>query len=302
MTFVQPVFLKTAAAGLLREKTVQAIEILSDCRLCPRACHVDRLSGNLGICKTGGNARVSGSHPHFGEEAPLVGQKGSGTIFMTHCSLLCNFCQNFDISHRGAGREVSDARLAEMMLSLQDQGCHNINFVTPSHVVPQILGAVEIAVEKGLKIPLVYNSSGYDSVETLKLLEGVIDIYMPDFKFWDPQVADMTCSAPDYPEMARNAILEMHRQVGDLIINESGMAVRGLLIRHLVLPEGLAGTAEIMTFIARKISENSYVNIMPQYRPFGNARDIKALSNNLSSKTFQDAVLAAVKAGINRLD
>jgi len=302
MTLLQPVYLKTAAAGLLREKVVRAREILSDCRLCPRACHVDRISGNLGICKTGRNARVSGSHPHFGEEAPLVGQNGSGTIFMTHCSLLCNFCQNFDISHRGAGREEPDARLAEMMLSLQNQGCHNINFVTPSHVVPQILGAVEIAVEKGLTIPLIYNSSGYDSVETLKLLEDVIDIYMPDFKFWNPQVAEMICSAPDYPEMARHAILEMHRQVGDLIIDESGIAIRGLLIRHLVLPEGLAGTTEIMTFIARKVSENSYVNIMPQYRPLGNARDVKALSNNLSPKTFQDAVLAAVKAGITRLD
>jgi len=302
MSSPEPVYLKTAATGLLKQKTLKAREILSDCRLCPRKCHVNRLSGQLGICKTGERAWVSSYHPHFGEEEPLVGKNGSGTIFITHCNLLCNFCQNFDISHQGLGHEVSDAQLAHMMLSLQDSGCHNINFVTPSHVVPQILSATAIAVKQGLTVPLIYNTSGYDSVDTLKLLEDVIDIYMPDFKFWDPKVADMTCKAPDYPEMARSAILEMHRQVGDLIISESGIAMRGLLIRHLVLPEGLAGTAEIMAFIAKEISKNSYVNIMPQYRPLGNADNIKALSGYISPRVFQDALLIARREGITRLD
>jgi putative pyruvate formate lyase activating enzyme len=302
MTHAQPVYLKTAATGLLSKKVIKSREILSDCCLCPRQCHVNRLSDELGVCNTGEKAWVSSYHAHFGEEAPLVGRHGSGTIFFTHCNLLCNFCQNFDISHKGAGRELTDAQLAEMMISLQEAGCHNINFVTPSHVVPQILAATEIAVEKGLTVPLIYNTSGYDSVDTLKLLEDVIDIYMPDFKFWDDTVADMTCKAPDYPRMARNAILEMHRQVSDLIIDESGIATRGLLIRHLVLPEGLAGTDQVMAFIAQKVSKNSYVNIMPQYRPLGNVGKNKALSGYLTPETFQNAVLAAVKAGIKRLD
>ena len=200
----EPAYIKTYHEGLLREKVEEANSQLSNCTLCPRNCEVDRIhskkSKKAGICKTGKYAVVCSSQPHFGEEAPLVGTRGSGTIFFTHCNLLCNFCQNFDISHEGYGSEVLDAELANMMIALQEQGCHNINFVTPSHVVPQILSAVELAVEYGLSIPLVYNSSGYDKVETLKLLEGVIDIYMPDFKFWEPAVASKTCNAQDYPE------------------------------------------------------------------------------------------------------
>lgn len=298
----EPVYIKTYKEGLLKEKVKKAREILRACSLCPRGCGVDRLSDHVGVCKTGKNASVSSYHPHYGEEAPLVGHNGSGTIFFTYCSLLCNFCQNYDISHEGSGEEVSCEQIAGMMLFLQNSGCHNINFVTPSHVVFQILSALEIAIEKGLSVPLVYNTSGYDRVETLELLEGVIDIYMPDFKFWDPKVAQLTCEAQDYPEIARNAILEMHRQTGDLVIDKSGLARHGLLIRHLVLPHGLAGTQDTMKFIAQKVSPNSYVNIMPQYRPCGRANEVKELSRPLLPKEYKAALHAAKEEGITRLD
>ena len=298
----EPVYLKTYNKGLLKEKIKKAREILSSCSLCPRRCGVDRLSGQVGICKTGKNAYVSSYHPHYGEEAPLVGHNGSGTIFFTYCNLLCNFCQNYDISHEGRGDEVSREQIAGMMLFLQNSGCHNINFVTPTHVVPQILSALEIAIENGLCVPLVYNTSGYDRVATLKLLEGVIDIYMPDFKFWDPKVAELTCEARDYPEVARRAIIEMHRQVGDLVIDKSGLARSGLLIRHLVLPHGLAGTRQIMRFIAQKVSLNSYVNIMPQYRPCGRANEVKELSRMLLPKEYKEALREAKEEGITRFD
>ncbi len=302
MQSFEPCYIKTYKEGLLKEKIKKAREILSSCSLCPRRCGVDRLSGQVGICKTGENAYVSSYHPHYGEEDPLVGHNGSGTIFFTYCNLLCNFCQNYDISHEGCGDEVSGEQIAGMMLFLQNTGCHNINFVTPTHVVPQILSALEIAIENGLCVPLVYNTGGYDRVETLKLLEGVIDIYMPDFKFWDPKVSELTCEVRDYPEVARRAIIEMHRQVGDLVIDKSGMARSGLLIRHLVLPHGLAGTRQIMRFIAQKVSLNSYVNIMPQYRPCGRAYEVKELSNYLLPEEYKSALQAAKKEGITRFD
>jgi putative pyruvate formate lyase activating enzyme len=245
---------------------------------------------------------VSSYGPHFGEEKPLVGTHGSGTIFFTHCNLLCLFCQNYDISHQGAGQEATNDELAGIMLALQNQGCHNINFVSPSHVVPQILAAVEVAVPNGLNIPLIFNTGGYDCVPTLKLLEGVLDIYMPDFKFWDSQVAQNSCQADDYPEVARKALAEMHRQVGDLKIGDAGIARRGLLIRHLVLPGGLAGTRDIMQFIAQKISPNSYVNIMSQYRPCGRAAEVKGLDSHLLPAEYKKAVRAAMEEGITRLD
>jgi putative pyruvate formate lyase activating enzyme len=215
---------------------------------------------------------------------------------------MCLFCQNFDISHDGQGRDVSNQELAEMMLSLQDMGCHNINFVTPSHVVPQILAAVKIAVQNGLSIPLVYNTGSYDRIETLLLLEGVLDIYMPDFKFWNPALAEQACNAADYPEVARLALEEMHRQVGDLVMDNSGIAQKGLLIRHLVLPKNLAGTREIMDFIARKISTHSYVNVMSQYRPCGRAAEVKGLGLHLTPDEYKHAVQEAIEAGITRLD
>lgn len=298
MSSFEPVYIETHKKGLLKEKIKTAREILSACTICPRECGVDRISGQTGICRTGEQACVSSYNLHFGEEAPLVGTNGSGTIFFTHCNLLCNFCQNYDISHEGHGEEGSDNELAAMMLVLQKQGCHNINFVTPSHVVPQILSALEIAVSNGLSVPLVYNTSGYDKVETLKLLEDVIDMYMPDFKFWGPEVAENTCKAPDYPEVARKTFIEMHRQVGDLVIDEIGIARRGLLIRHLVLPGDLAGTRDIMRFIVQKISPASFVNIMSQYRPAGQASEIKELAEYLSIKDYKAALQMAKEEGI----
>jgi putative pyruvate formate lyase activating enzyme len=302
MSDFQPSYIETHKSGLLEKKIEKARNIMKSCVLCPRRCKVDRLKGETGICKTGQRAVVSSFDAHFGEEAPLVGSRGSGTVFFTHCNLLCNFCQNYDISSEGVGTEIDDDRLARMMLSLQNEGCHNINFVTPSHVVPQILSALAVAVEEGLNIPLVYNTSAYDSVETLKILEGVVDIYMPDFKFHDPDVAEKTCAAPDYPEVARKALLEMHRQVGDLVLDERGIAQKGLLIRHLVLPEGLAGTREVMKFIASEISTDSYVNVMAQYRPCGRASEIKALSRRITDDEFREAIRIAEEEGIKRLD
>lgn len=298
----RPSYLKAFEEGILSRRAQTARQLLKNCTLCPRRCAVDRRSGEVGVCKTGDRAWVSSYDAHFGEEQPLVGSKGSGTIFFTHCNLLCNFCQNFDISHQGVGRPVSDTELADIMLRLQRGGCHNINFVTSSHVVPQILSALEIAVKEGLKVPLVYNSSGYDRVKTLKLLRGIVDIYMPDFKFWDPKVADMTCDAADYPDVARRAVKEMHAQVGDLEIDGSGIAVKGILLRHLVLPDGLAGTREIMGFITRHVSRNTYVNIMPQYRPCGQAARMKALNRPIRGQEFQKALQEAKDMGIYRLD
>ncbi len=302
MTSFKPAYIETYNRGLLKEKIDQAYEILNACTLCPRACGVDRLSGEKGICQTGEQAIVSSFSPHFGEESPLVGNHGSGTIFFARCNLLCIFCQNYEISHEGEGIPFSSEELARAMLSLQDRGCHNINFVTPSHVVPQILAAVGKAVELGLRVPLVYNTSGYDRVETLRILDGVFDIYMPDFKFWDPKVAEELSNAPDYPEVAREAFKEMHRQVGDLVLNGNGIAQRVLLIRHLVLPEGLAGTEQVMRFLAREISPNSYVNVMAQYRPCGRAAEVPALRRAITPEEYQKAIQAANKEGITRLD
>jgi putative pyruvate formate lyase activating enzyme len=298
----EPCYLETHRQSKLSAKAVQAKTALSQCRLCPRQCGIDRLSGKTGFCRTGAEALVASYEAHFGEEAPLVGRHGSGTIFFTYCNLNCNFCQNYDISHAGAGRKVSDRQLADMMLQLQEAGCHNINFVTPSHMVAQILSALVLAVPDGLHVPLVYNSGGYDRVETLRLLEGVIDIYMPDFKFWDSSVAAQTCDASDYPEQARRALLEMHRQVGDLYIGADGLAQHGLLVRHLVLPEDLAGTDKVMHFIAQEISPATYVNIMSQYRPCGRAADVPALARSISAAEYSAALDAASLQGITRLD
>jgi putative pyruvate formate lyase activating enzyme len=302
MTRADASYIRLIEQGKLAEKIRSVRSMLHACTLCPRECRVDRLSGQTGVCKTGAYAWVSSYTPHYGEEAPLVGTNGSGTIFFAHCNLLCIFCQNFDISHEGIGQEVSAEQLAAIMIDLQRMGCHNINFVTPSHVVWQILEALAIAAENGLRVPLVYNSGGYDRVETLQLLEGVFDIYMPDFKFWDPRVAEETCNAPDYPEVARKALREMHRQVGDLVIDGNGIARRGLLVRHLVLPESLAGTREIMRFIADDISTNTYVNIMTQYRPCGRAAEVRELAAYPTETDFQKARRAAIEAGIRRLD
>lgn len=297
-----PVYLKTRESGLLAEKILSAQKILEKCVLCPRRCGVDRIAGKNGVCRTGKNAIVSSYGAHFGEEEPLVGESGSGAIFFTHCNLGCIFCQNYETSIEGKGFEMEDERLAHIMLELQNEGCHNINLVTPTHVVPQILRAIDLACEMGLNIPIVYNSSGYDSMETLELLDGVIDIYMPDFKFWTPESSEMACNAPDYPEIARAAIKEMFRQVGNLETGDSGLAHRGLLIRHLVMPGMTDQTEAIMDFIANKISKETYVNIMPQYRPFGEAENMPELNRMITREEYKAALESAVSAGLERLD
>ncbi len=298
----EPVYIKTYKEGLLSQKIETAFRILENCTLCPRDCRVNRLKSEKGYCNGGYLPQVSSYSPHFGEESPLVGRGGSGTIFFTHCNLGCIFCQNYSISHLGEGEEVSPAALSRMMIELQRIGCHNINLVTPSHFVPQILEALLPAIEMGLSVPLVYNSGGYDSLKTLRLLDGVIDIYMPDFKFSSGEVAKKYSNAPDYPEIAKLALKEMHRQVGDLILDDEGIALRGLLLRHLVLPEGLAGTAEVMKFVANEISRNTYVNIMDQYYPCGKIPSDSPLKRRITQKEYDEAILMAIKAGITRFD
>lgn len=303
MAIPEPSYLEALKKGTLEKRARQSLAELKQCSLCPRRCEVDRSANENGFCRTGRMAKVASFNAHFGEESPLVGKNGSGTLFFSRCNLLCNFCQNYDISHLGEGRSVTDDQLAWMMLQLQDAGCHNINFVSPSHVVPQILNAVYLAAQKGLNVPLVFNTGGYDSVRTLKLLEGIVDIFMPDFKFWDSGVAELTCDAADYPAIARKALIEMHRQVGDLCIDQtSGLAYKGLLVRHLALPEGLAGTARVMEFLVKSLSADTYVNIMAQYRPCGRARDVSQLARVLSTDEFDQAVGEARAAGIHRLD
>jgi len=299
---VKPYYLELYANGGFKNRIATAYRILRECRLCPRNCGVKRLKNELGVCKTGRWPVVSSYGPHFGEEDPLVGRGGSGTIFFTHCNLLCLFCQNHEISHRGEGEAIALEGLAEIMIRLQRQGCHNVNFVTPTHVVPLIIPALPLAIKRGLEIPLVYNSGGYDKVESLQLLEGIVDIYMPDFKFWADEPAAKYMNAPDYPLRAKAALKEMHRQVGDLVLDERGIAQRGLLVRHLVMPHNLAGTEEIMKFINKEISPHTYVNIMPQYRPCGEAHKFPELSRALTADEYEKALDAAHRAGLTRLD
>jgi putative pyruvate formate lyase activating enzyme len=297
----KPVYLRAFKEGNLRNLRLSLEDELKACRLCPRNCSVNRYESTSGKCNTGNLAVVSSVSPHFGEERPLVGYSGSGTIFFSHCNLLCNFCQNFDISHEGEGKEVSSEELAGMMLYLQSIGCHNINFVTPSHVVAQIISALEIAVESGLSIPLVYNSSAYDSVETIRKLDGIIDIYMPDLKFLDSHLAGRTCQAEDYPDIARKVISEMYRQVGELSFDENGIAQRGLLIRHLVMPGKLEDTKEVLRFIVQKVSKKTWVNVMPQYRPAGDLSRTPELDRPLFPDEYEQAVSFALQEGLTNL-
>lgn len=295
-------YLKLYRSGKLAGRIHAARALLHKCQVCPRHCAVDRLAGETGKCRTARQAAVSSYGPHLGEETPLVGKYGSGTIFFTHCNLKCVFCQNYSISQLGNGIEVSNEELARIMLALQARGCHNINLVSPTHVVPQILDALGIAIELGLSLPLVYNSGGYDSLETLRILDGIVDIYMPDMKYSDQNVAEELSGVENYPLVNRAAVKEMHRQVGDLQIGEDGVAARGLLIRHLVLPHGLAGTSETMHFIAEVICQDSYINIMNQYHPCHRAFQIPQLARPLSQEEFLEATQLAHKAGLNRLD
>lgn len=285
--------------NLLGGKSSELYKLLENCTLCPRRCKVNRLNNEKGFCGVGLLPLVSSVGPHFGEEPELVGRNGSGTIFFAGCNLGCLFCQNYDISHLRYGDEISTKDLAKEMLVLQRIGCHNINLVTPSHVVPQIVEALAYAVEKGLDIPIVFNTGGYDSLETLKLLEGIIDIYMPDAKYSNPDAAKKYSNAEDYPDVMKTAIKEMHRQAGDLVV-QKGIAVKGLLVRHLVMPEGLAGTRAIMHFIATEISKDTYVNIMDQYRPCYKAVDFPEIDRRITQGEYEEAVGEAKAEGLWR--
>lgn len=298
----KPAYLRLQSQGQLENRIEALFQKLKRCDLCPRKCGANRLKDEKGVCKTGRKAILSSFGPHFGEESPLVGRSGSGTIFFSFCNLGCIFCQNYDISHLGHGDLVEEKYLAEVMLRLQEMGCHNINFVTPTHVTPQIVRGLSLAIEKGLNLPLVYNSGGYDCVETLKILDGIFDIYMPDFKYSDSHAAKRFSNAPDYPEVAKMALREMHRQVGDLVVDSGGIAQKGLLIRHLVLPEDQAGTWEVMKFISRELSPHSYVNVMQQYRPEYRACENPPLDRSITKAEFLKAIKIAKDNGIERLD
>jgi putative pyruvate formate lyase activating enzyme len=300
----EPAYLQLYRSGELQRRAQEAVASLSNCRACPRDCRADRLADKTAACKTGRYARVSSYFPHGGEEDCLRGWCGSGTIFFSWCNLRCQFCQNHDISQIGHGEETRPERLAEMMLELQALGCHNINFVTPEHVVPQILEALPIAIEGGLRLPIVYNTSAYDAPESLRHMDGVVDIYMPDFKIWDGRLALKYLLAKDYPEAARRAIKEMHRQVGELKMDEHGLAKRGVLLRHLVMPGGIAGTPAIMKFLAREVSPHTYVNIMAQYYPAGKvtAEKFGEINRRITRQEYAGAVAAAQEAGLHRFD
>jgi len=295
-----PVYLETYKRGELEEKIEKLEAILNECKLCPRECGVNRNKGGKGYCKSDKHLMVSSVQPHFGEEDVLVGIHGSGTIFLTSCNLRCIYCQNYDISHLGYGQRMTEEELALSMLSLQNRGCHNINFVTPTHFTPQIVKATKIAVEKGLHIPIVYNCSGYEAKSTIELLDGIVDIYMPDIKYSDAENAKKYSNAPDYFDRCKEALKEMHRQVGDLKVDENGIAWRGLLIRHLVLPNGLAGSAEVLKFIATEISKDSYVNIMLQYRPMYKAYEYRELNRGLKMSEYREAIDIAREWGLHR--
>jgi putative pyruvate formate lyase activating enzyme len=299
----EPAYLRLNRSGELAGRASQLYAIFANCRLCPRRCSVNRLKGENGICQATSRVKVYSHHAHFGEEKPLVGRHGSGTIFFSHCNLLCEYCQNWEINHRGDGFHESDERLARRMLELQNAGCHNINVVTPTHVVPNIVQAVRIAAARGLRLPLVYNCGGYESLEIVRLLDGIVDIYMPDFKYMDGKLAARYSSgAHDYPEVARTAIEEMHRQVGELVVDEQGIALRGLIIRHLVLPRNIAGTDKFVQWVAGKLTPNTYVNIMAQYRPEHRANRYPELSRRITQQEWTQAMSWAREAGLTRLD
>lgn len=275
---------------------------LRSCDICLRTCGVDRTKGGRGVCRTGLRAVVSSFGPHFGEEAPLVGGNGSGTVFFSGCSLRCVFCQNYEISHFPDGEETDAPRLAGIFLAVQRMGCHNLNLVTPTHVTPQIVEALGIAAAKGFSLPVVYNCGGYERVETLRELSGIVDIYMPDLKFLDPGRAARYCCAPDYPDVAREALREMSRQVGPLIIGPDGIAVRGLLVRHLVMPGDASATRAVIDFLADEIGAGTWLNLMDQYRPCGRAAEVPEIARRTSRQEWRDARDYALRKGMTRLD
>jgi putative pyruvate formate lyase activating enzyme len=295
----EPSYLKLYESGELDGRVEQLYKILGSCELCPRKCGVNRLEGEKGVCRSGEELIVSSFGPHFGEEEPLVGVGGSGTIFLTNCNLRCVYCQNYEISHLGYGEARSESQVADYMVSLQQMGCHNINLVTPTHFAPQLVKATKQAVEKGLRLPLVWNCGGYENVNTIRLLNGIVDIYMPDIKYGDSELAKRYSDAPDYFSVAKEVVKEMHRQVGDLKLDSRGIAERGLLIRHLVLPNNLSGSEEVLRFIA-EVSTDSYVNVMAQYRPAGKAYQYEELRRNISREEFERARALASKLSLTR--
>ena len=275
-------------------------ERLASCTLCPRQCRVNRLEGALGYCEAPAELVISSVLAHYGEESPLVGVGGSGTIFLTHCNLKCLFCQNYEISMKGEGLSYSHKELAAAMIDLQRRGCHNINFVTPTHYVPAILRGLSLAIDQGLFIPLVYNCSGYESLEVVKLLEGIVDVYMPDIKFLRRELSDRYCSAPDYPDVVREILKEMQRQVGDLVVDDRGIAQRGLLIRHLVMPSHGENTKDVLDFIRQELSQDAFVNIMAQYHPCYQASRFEEISRRPSLKEYNEAMEYARQIGLRR--
>jgi putative pyruvate formate lyase activating enzyme len=303
----EPAYLALHRNGELARRVARGLESLHSCRVCPRDCDVDRLADRYAFCKTGRYAVVSSAFPHFGEEDCLRGWNGSGTIFFAHCNLRCVFCQNYDISQAAkvsAATPTPPERLAELMLGLQARGCHNINFVTPEHVVPLVLEALPLAIAGGLRLPLVYNTSAYDSAESLELLDGVVDVYMPDFKYWSPDKAARYLKAEDYPAVARARIAEMHRQVGPLQLDEQGLAYRGVLIRHLVMPGALDETAAILGWIRETLGADAYVNLMDQYHPAGRVgpEHYPEIDRRPRADELRAAEHIAARMGLTRLD
>ncbi len=297
----EPAYLSLHRSDELKRRVSIAYEHLHDCDLCGRKCHIDRYE-QVGSCNTGARAVVSSYGPHFGEEDPLRGHQGSGTIFFAWCNLNCQYCQNYEISQRGQGHKIEPEELARMMLSLQERGCHNINLVSPTHVTAQILAGLLIATEAGLRLPLVWNTGGYDSLITLELLDGVVDIYMPDMKYAEAAVGRKYSKVENYPAVNQAAVKEMHRQVGDLKLDKDGIALRGLLVRHLVLPEGLAGTPEVARFLAEEVSSDTYINVMDQYRPCYKAHDLPPLDRSTTRSEYEHALQQAHEAGLHRFD
>jgi putative pyruvate formate lyase activating enzyme len=306
MSSWEPPYLALHRSGELAQRGERARELLAErCRVCPRLCKVDRLSDQPGLCGVGRHAVVASHFPHFGEEDCLRGQRGSGTIFFSGCNLRCVFCQNHDISWRVNGEEAPPERLAAMMLELQRIGCHNINWVTPEHVVPQILEALPLAVQAGLRLPIVYNTSAYDSPESLASMDGIVDIYMPDLKLWSEERGRRYLAKRDYSEVARHSVREMHRQVGDLVLDEDGMARRGLIVRHLLMPGMVDETELILRFVAEELGPDTYVNLMAQYYPAGKVgRDGKfeELDRGISGGEYARALAIAEELGLRRLD
>jgi len=299
----EPAYLKLYHTGELKKRAQELYKMLNNCYLCPRLCGVNRVKGEKGVCNAGAQVVVASYYPHFGEEKGLVGKNGSGAIFFSNCGLRCVFCINWEISHAGMGSVISIEKLANIMVSLQKKGCHNINLVTPDHYLPQILLALNIAVEKGLRLPIVYNTCGWVNLEIVKKLDGIVDIYLPDFKYWDPRMAKKySFGAKNYPEVTKKAILEMHRQVGVAKPKEDGIIYRGLMIRHLVMPNNVGGSKEIIKWISENLPKDTYLNIMSQYRPMYKAVKYKEIARIITKKEYEEVVNYAKNLGLTNLD